>query len=147
MRIYIGADHRGFILKEILVEWLKQEEYEVVDVGAYEFNEEDDYPDYAEKVAKEIAGTKGERGILICGSGHGVDIAANRFKEIRSILGYNLEVVRQGREHEDANILSLPADWVDEKEAKERVRIFLETEFSGEVRHRRRIEKLGRIGD
>ncbi len=147
MRVYIGADHRGFNLKEKLKVWLKKKGYEVVDVGAYEFNEEDDYPDFGEKVAKEIAGNREERGILLCGSGHGMDITANRFKEVRSILGFNLEVVKQGRLHEDANVLSLPADWVDEELAKEMVRMFLETEFFGEARHRRRIEKLGMVGD
>ncbi len=147
MRVYIGADHRGFNLKEELKVWLKKKGYEVVDVGAYEFNEEDDYPDFGEKVAKEIAGNREERGILLCGSGHGMDITANRFKEVRSILGFNLEVVKQGRLHEDANVLSLPADWVDEELAKEMVRMFLETEFFGEARHRRRIEKLEMVGD
>ena len=147
MRIYIGADHRGFILKDKLKEWLEEQGYEVVDVGAYEFNEKDDYPDFATKVAKEMIGDGGSRGVLLCGSGHGVDIAANRFKEIRSILGFNLEVVKQGRLHEDANVLSLPADWIDEELAKEMVMVFLETEFSGEVRHKRRIEKLKLVGD
>jgi len=147
VRVYIGADHRGFNLKEELKVWLKKKGYEVVDVGAYEFNEEDDYPDFGEKVAKEIAGNREERGILLCGSGHGMDITANRFKEVRSILGFNLEVVKQGRLHEDANVLSLPADWVDEELAKEMVRMFLETEFFGEARHRRRIEKLEMVGD
>ncbi len=147
MRVYLGADHRGFTLKEKIKSWLEQEGVEVIDVGAYEFNEEDDYPDFAIKVAKGVIGDKGSRGILLCGSGHGVDISANRFKEIRSILGFNLEVVKQGREHEDANVLSLPADWIEVELAKRMVKLFLETEFSRERRHERRIEKLGRIGD
>ncbi len=147
MRVYIGADHRGFALKEELKEWLKGENYEVVDVGAYEFDEEDDYPDFAAKVAKEVIGDRESRGILLCGSGHGVDIAANRFKEVRSVLGFNLMVVEQGRQHEDANILSLPADWVDVELAKKMVMAFLETEFSRKLRHRRRIEKLEMMGD
>lgn len=147
MQIYLGADHRGFELKEAVKAWLKEEGYDVVDMGAYEHKESDDYPDYAVKVAKGVAGDEKGRGILFCGSGHGMDIVANRFKEVRSIVGFNKEVIIQGREHENANVLSLAADWVKEEEALEWAKFFLRTEFSGAVRHKRRIEKLGKLGD
>ena len=84
----------------------------------------------------------GDTAILMCGSGHGMDIVANRFESTRAILGFNNEVVVQGREDEDANVLVLPADWVDDDEVIERVEIFLNTPFSGEERHVRRIKKI-----
>jgi ribose 5-phosphate isomerase B len=136
MRIYIGADHRGFELKEQVKEWLSQNEYEVEDVGDFVFDPEDDYVDYALKVAESIEGSDEEsRGILICGSGHGVDIVANRFGNVRAILGFNDQVTTQGREDENANILVLPADWVTADEATTRTKIFLETVKSEAVRH------------
>lgn len=147
MQVYLGADHRGFELKEYVKGWLKEEGYEVMDMGAYEYEQSDDYPDYGVKVAKGVAGEEKARGILFCGSGHGMDIVANRYKEVRSIVGFNSEVIVQGRRHEDANVLSVPTDWVDEEEVLEWVKLFLRSEFSGEVRHKRRIDKLGRLGD
>lgn len=147
MQVYLGADHRGFELKEYVKGWLKEEGYEVMDMGAYEYEQSDDYPDYGVKVAKGVAGEEKARGILFCGSGHGMDIVANRYKEVRSIVGFNSEVIVQVRRHEDANVLSVPTDWVDEEEVLEWVKLFLRSEFSGEVRHKRRIDKLGRLGD
>ena len=146
MRIYIGADHRGFELKEVVKKYLKEEEIEAQDVGNREFDPEDDYTTYALKVAEMIEGAeKSDRGILICGSGHGMEIVANRFSHVRAILAYNDEVTQQGREDEDANIMILAADWVDAEEIEERVRIFLTTEASEEARHIRRREMLSQI--
>lgn len=143
MKIYLGADHRGFELKEELFEWLRNGGYEVVDVGNEVFDPEDDYVDYGVRVAEMVeGGEKNERGILICGSGHGMEMVANKFPHVRAVLGFNQEVTQQGREDEDANVLVLAADWVEEKEARERVEVFLETEFSEEVRHKRRINKI-----
>lgn len=147
MRVYIGADHRGFEMKEDLRSWLEGEDYEVVDVGAYELNLDDDYTDFAVKVAKGVAGDERDRGILLCGSGHGVDIVANRFHEVRSILGFNRDVVLQGREHEDANVLSLPAEWISKEDAKEMVETFLVSEFSGNPKYVRRLLEVGSVGD
>lgn len=144
--IYIGADHRGYELKEIVKQYLLEQGTEVEDVGAFGFDPDDDYFDYGLKVAESIEGDGGNsRGILLCGSGHGMDIVANRFPKVRAILGFNDEVVVQGREHEDANTLILPADWMDGDMVVARVRLFLETEFSKEVRHARRIAKLSSI--
>jgi RpiB/LacA/LacB family sugar-phosphate isomerase len=144
--IYLGADHRGYELKEIVKEYLEGQGTEVEDVGAHGFDPDDDYFDFGVKVAESIEGDGGgSRGILLCGSGHGVDIVANRFPKVRAIIGFNDEVVVQGREHEDANVLVLPSDWMDADMAVARVRLFLETEFSKESRHIRRIAKLSNI--
>lgn len=145
MRIYLGSDHRGFELKEVLKEWLVDEGHEVEDVGAFVFNPDDDYVDFALKVAESVEGSREDRGILLCGSGHGVEMVANRFPNVRAILGFNDEVTKQGREHEDANVLVLPADWISPDEATERAKIFLETgkdEGINYVRRRGRVANL-----
>lgn len=142
MKIFLGADHRGYRLKEGLKKSLKLAGHAVVDVGAVVLDPEDDYVDYAQEVASSVAKDPTSRGVLLCGSGHGVDIVANRYTQVRSILGFNMDVVVQGREHEDANVLSIPSDWVSEEEAQEMVAVFLETAFSGAERHQRRIEKV-----
>jgi len=146
MRIYLGADHRGFELKEEIKNWLQDNEYEVEDVGNHTFNPEDDYVDYALKVAESIEGGEGlSRGVLLCGSGHGVDIVANRFAHVRAILGFNDQVTIQGREHEDANVLVLPAEWVTNEEACERVRLFLETDKVENVSYDRRRMRISNL--
>jgi len=146
MRVYLGADHRGYETKELVKNWLEENGIEVEDVGAYFLDPEDDYVDIAIKVGELIEGSEAhDRGVLLCGSGHGVDIVANKFKRVRAIIAFNDEVVVQGREHEDANVLVLPADWMSSEEACERVRIFLETEKLNNTRHvrrRNRIENL-----
>lgn len=146
MRIYLGADHRGFELKEQIKAWLTENEYEAEDVGAFMLDPEDDYVDYALKVAESVEGSDEEsRGILLCGSGHGVDIVANRFPHVRAVIGFNDQVTAQGREHEDANILVLPAEWVSTEEAMERVRIFLETERTENARYDRRRSRIANL--
>lgn len=146
MRIYLGADHRGFELKEQIKVWLSENEYEVEDVGCFVYDPDNDYVDYALKVAEAIEGDGTEdRGILICGSGHGVDIVANKFPHVRAILGFNEEVTIQGRQHEDANILVLPSDWVEDEQAIERVRLFLETEKTKTTNYDRRRARLANL--
>lgn len=146
MRIYLGADHRGYELKEQIKEWLVANEYEVEDVGARGFDPEDDYVDYALKVAESIEGNgTTSRGILLCGSGHGVEMVANRFPHVRAILGFNDEVTVQGREHEDANILVLAAEWVSPEEAVQRVQLFLQTQKRDDVRHERRRMRMANL--
>ncbi len=141
--IYIGADHRGFELKEKTKVWLAEQGYEVEDVGDHVFDPGDDYVDYAIKVAESIEGNGGDsRGILLCGSGHGMDIAANRFPRVRAILAFNDEVTVQGRNDENANVLVLPANWATEAEVIERVRLFLVTEAGEAPRYARRIQKF-----
>jgi ribose 5-phosphate isomerase B len=146
MRIYLGADHRGFELKEQIKGWLSENEYEVEDVGDFVFNPEDDYVDYAIKVAETIEGSEeDDRGILLCGSGHGVEMVANRFPHVRAVIGFNDQVTVQGREDEDANILVIPSDWVSPEEAVVRVELFLRTEKSEADRHVRRRARVANL--
>lgn len=146
MQIYVGADHRGYELKEVIKKHLKTEGYEVIDVGNREFDPEDDAVDYAIKVAEMIEGSeKDDKGVLFCGSGHEMDMTANKFPGVRAILGFNDEVVRMGREHDGANILVLPSDWIDEAEVISRVEIFLTTEVNNNEKYERRRKKIDNI--
>lgn len=146
MKIFLGADHRGFELKEKVKDYLFGRGYDVSDLGADSYAALDDFVDYAKKVVLSMRKAKGKAlGILFCGSGHGMDMVANRYSKIRSIVGFNQKVVIQGREHEDANILSLPAEWVSDGEALVMVELFLKTEFSGKDKYRMRLEKLEKI--
>lgn len=146
MTIYLATDHRGFNLKEQLKEYLTSQRREVVDVGATALNPNDDYVDFASEGARKVSENPTEnRGIFLCGSGHGVDIVANKFTGIRAVLCWNAEVAKQAREHEDANVLVLPADWVTEEQAREIVGVWLGTEFSGEERHVRRLGKITQL--
>lgn len=146
MKIFLGADHRGFELKGKLKEWLKDHGYGVEDLGARKLDPGDDYPDYAIAVAEKVAEAPNDyRGILICGAGHGMDIAANKVRGIRATVVWNTESVARAREHNDVNIISIPADWTQPEPAKEMVKIFLETPFSDEERHARRLKKIQEI--
>lgn len=144
MKIYIGSDHAGYELKEKLKKYLGEFDYEVIDKGAFEYKEFDDYPDYVEPVANSVVEDKGSFGIVIGGSGEGEAMDANRIIGARAceFYGGNLDVVKVSREHNDANILSLGARFVTEEEAKNALDIFINTKFSGDERHVRRIEKL-----
>lgn len=143
-KIYIGSDHAGYNLKEILIEYLKSLNYEVEDKGAFSLDNNDDYPDFIVPVAEEIAKNKDSLGIVLGGSGQGEQISANKVDGVRAIeyYGGNLEIVKLGRIHNNANILSLGARFVNKEEAKEAVKTFLETPFSNEERHERRIEEI-----
>lgn len=146
MIIYIGADHRGFNLKEKLKPFLTNKGYTVADRGNNFYDEADDYPDFAGLVAQEVAqDPDNRRGILICGSGIGVDIVANKFPRIRSALANNPDQALSSRNDVDANILCLPADFLDEEQAKKILSVWLQTPFSGEERHKRRIQKISEI--
>ena len=137
--IYIGADHRGFELKEQLKVWLIEQGYDVEDVGNFILDPDDDYVDPAIKVGEMVHGSDGKDvGILICGSGHGVDMVANRFLRVRAIIGFNDEVTVQGREHEDANVLVLPVNWLTTEQAIGRIRLFFSTEANTNERYVRR---------
>ena len=139
MKIFIGADHRGFELKEKLKKELV--DYEVVDLGNSVMDESDDYPDFGALVSEKTV-KNGGMGIVICGSGVGISIAANKVNGVRCALCWKEEIAKQAREHLDANVLALPSDFVSFEEAKIIVKTFLETKFSGEERHLRRVEKL-----
>lgn len=142
MKIYLGADHRGFELKEKIKEFLRAEKHEVVDCGAEVYDEHDDYPDVARKVAEQVVQDAGSRGILLCGSGVGVAVAANKAHGIRAGTVMNADQARAVRSDEDLNVLCLAADFLDISAAEGIARAFLETPFLGEERHARRIAKL-----
>lgn len=146
MRVFIGSDHRGFELKEQLKHFLSQEKISFQDVGAFELDPNDDYPVFAQKVAESVSSDtktgKDTRGIVICGSGVGVDIVANKFNGVRCGLGMNVEQVRLARHDDDINILALASDETDESQAKEMVKAFLETEFENAERRTRRLNEI-----
>lgn len=142
--VYIGSDHAGYELKEKLRVYLSSLGYEVEDKGAFSLNPNDDYPDFIKPVAISVVNNKGSFGIILGGSGEGEQMVANKIEGIRAAeyYGGNLDIVRLAREHNDANILSLGARFINEEQAHDAVKIFLETPFSREVRHERRINKM-----
>lgn len=139
-KIVIASDHGGFKLKEFLIKELQKEGFQIADFGTNS-SESVDYPEYGQKVAKAILNKKFERGILICGTGIGICISANRFKGIRAGLCHTTEEARLTRQHNDANIICFGGRVMDEKVALECVKVFMETEFEG-GRHKRRIDKI-----
>lgn len=138
--LYLAADHRGFNTKEELKQYFSQKNIQFSDLGAFELNPNDDYPDYAQAMARNIQ--EGDRGILLCGSGVGIDIAANRFENIRAGVALNEEQVKAARQDDDINVLVLADDYKSTDEIKKLVEVFLSTEFSGQERHIRRINKI-----
>ncbi len=145
MKIYIGTDHAGFELKEALKKYLAEIGHEVEDKGAFSLNLEDDYPDFIRPVAEAVAADpENTRGIVLGGSGQGEAMTANRLKGVRAAVYYGgeREIIKLSREHNNANILSLGARFISAEEAKEAVKLWLDTPFSGEARHIRRIEKI-----
>mgnify|MGYP001566099908 FL=1 len=145
MKIYIGADHRGFVLKEKIARWLYELKYEFTDLGANSIDLSDDYTKYAEQVALMVRDNEGSRGVLLCGSGVGVDVVANKFDGIRSSIGKSVLQVKAGRSDDDMNILVIAADFTTEKEAKGMLIAFLETKFDGKARHEKRLEEIEKI--
>ena len=139
-KIAIGGDHAGFTYKSLLKDMLAKAGHEVKDFGPFS-DASVDYPDHVHPLAKAIAAGEFEFGILICGSGNGVAMTANKYKEVRAALCWLPELAKLAREHNDANILCIPARFVSEAEAAEMVRIFLETKFEG-GRHQNRVDKI-----
>ena len=144
MLIAIAADHAGFRLKAVLVEFLKELGYEMVDLGT-QSEEPVDYPDYARAVAEVIMSQKADKGVLICGSGVGACAAANKFPGIRAAICHDTYSAHQGVEHDNLNILCLGSRIVGPELAKELVRAWLSAVFSGAERHRRRLAKIDQI--
>lgn len=140
-KIAIGADHAGFELKEKVVNWLKDLQPELKDIGTFS-NESVDYPDFAHAVAVEVEKGNYDLGILICGTGIGVDMTANKHQGIRSALCWNREIASLARSHNNANVICLPGRFITIEEAKDILEIFLNTEFTG-GRHLNRINKIG----
>ncbi|HVU06173.1 MAG TPA: RpiB/LacA/LacB family sugar-phosphate isomerase [Candidatus Paceibacterota bacterium] len=148
MKIFLASDHAGFELKRYLAERLSIAGHEVRDLGASKFEPGDDYPDFISLVAKEISRHPSDaKGIVIGGSGQGEAICANKFYGVRAAVYYggNMDIVKLSREHNDANVLSLGARFVSAPDALNAVTLWLETPFSGDERHKRRIQKLFNI--
>ena len=160
MKIFIGADHAGFEAKEKLKTYLSDMGHEVIDKGAFTFDKDDDYPDFIKPVAEGVAENTDNRGIIIGGSGFGEAICANRVSKARALVFYGpmlpkgavdvsgreshdpYEIIKLSRMHNDANIISFGMRFITDEEMKEAIRVFLETKFSGDERHIRRIKKL-----
>lgn len=145
MKVYLGTDHAGFDLKEKVKVFLQHDGYEIVDCGAFSLDKDDDYPDFISKAAIEVAGEANSEGIVFGKSGAGECIVANKIKGIRAVLGFNKDNVKLARLHNDANILSLGSDFVSFNQAKKLIAIFLNTKFSNEERHIRRIKKISAL--
>lgn len=144
MKITIGSDHAGFELKKVLIDHLHQQGYELLDVGT-DSTRSVDYPDYAEAVALNLLNGKSERAILICGSGVGASVAANKIPGIRAGLCHDGYSAHQGVEHDDMNVLVLGSRVIGPELAKDLCIAFLNARFTGEERHRRRLEKIHSI--
>lgn len=148
MKVFIGADHRGFALKEKIKPWLSRLGHDVVDCGNTVYEKTDDYPDFSFAVADRVVSSVNSRpglevrGIVICGSGVGVTIAANKVKGARCSTGIVASEIILGREDDDMNILAISANYTKETKAKEMITVFLNTPFKGDERHTRRLKKI-----
>ena len=145
MRVFIGSDHGGFRLKEVLKIYLDSKGYEVHDVGNNKLVPTDDYPDFAVRLIKKLKASNNSRGILICRNGVGVSIAANKHRGIRAVLTDNIGVARTSRADDDTNILCLGQDFITAFQAKKVTEVWLKTKYSGAVRHKRRLKKVQKI--
>lgn len=148
MRIYLGADHAGYPLKEKIKKWLVEWGYEFEDKGAFALDPTDDYPTFIAPVAQAVSeNPDGVRGIVLGGSGQGEAMAANRFHGVRAAVYYGgpRDFVRLSREHNNANILSLAGRFLSDKEARGAIKLWLETPFSGEERHVRRLKQIDEL--
>ncbi len=145
MKLFVGADHGGFDQKELLVAWLRGLGHEVEDLGADHLDKEDDFPQYAFVVATKVLGEDESRGVLICGSGQGMAMAANRVRGIRASVVWSAEVAHETREDNDSNVLCLPARFITTAEAKHITEAWLSTEFSSNPKYHRRIDEVEEI--
>ena len=146
-KIAIGTDHAGFDLKNIIVEYLEKKQFDVKDYGAIKFDKEDDYPDLIKPVALAVSKGEFDFGIILGYSGQGEAIVANRIKGVRAIVynSDNIELIKLSREHNNANIISIGAGFVDKKKILNAIDLFLNTDFSNIERHKRRIEKINNL--
>ncbi len=145
MKLTLGTDHAGFDFKNELATWLKGLGHEILDVGTFD-KSACDYPDYAKKVCDAVVSGQAERGILVCGTGIGMSIAANKIKGVRAALCHDLYTGRMCREHNDANVLVLPARMIALTYAQEITTLFIQTPFGG-GRHQPRVEKIMKLED
>jgi ribose 5-phosphate isomerase B len=150
MKIYLASDHAGWELKEKIKKYLEDLKYEIKDFGAFKFEPEDDYPNFVHKAAEAVANDpERSRGIILGGAGQGEAVIANRFKNIRAVVcddKENLEAkIKVWREHSNSNVLSFGARFIDEDSALKAVKLWLETPFTNEPRHLRRLEKIDKL--
>lgn len=163
MKVYLATDHAGFDLKEKVYTYLQKKGLDLEDLGAYEFDEGDDYPDFMSKAAEKVQQNPADKAIIFGGSGQGEAMAANKFSGVRAAVFYGplkavhpidvtgnkstdmFEILRLTREHNDANILSIGARFVTEEDVYKAIEVFLGTSFSGAERHKRRIEKMEKL--
>ena len=138
--IALGSDHAGYKYKSLIVDWLKNNGYDIFDAGTHS-EESTDYPDHIHPVADMIESGEAKAGIILCGSGNGAAMTANKHQGIRAALCWNTELAALARQHNDANILAIPGRYVDESLALDMVKVFLTTEFEG-GRHQRRVDKI-----
>ena len=142
MKIAIGADHAGYVAKEPVKALLESQGHEVVDVGAHEMDPSDDYPDIAKVLADTVANGDVDRGIMLCGSGVGASVAANKVRGVRASVCHDTYSAHQGVEHDDMNVLCMGARIIGEELVKEIAGSFASARFSGEERHQRRLDKV-----
>jgi ribose 5-phosphate isomerase B len=155
MKIFIGTDHAGYVLKEKLVSSLKLQGYEVIDKGAFKYDENDDYPDFVVPVAREVSkDPDGSKGIILGSTGEGEAMTANRFPHVRCVVYYGKakpvvddesEIITRSRQHNNSNVLSIGARYFTEEAMMEAVNLWLSTPFSNEERHIRRLGKIDQI--
>lgn len=145
MKIYLGADHRGYELKEKIAKWLFELNKEFLDLGAVTLDPTDDYTKYATEVASLVAKNEDSRGVLLCGSGVGVEVVANKFDGVRAAIGKSVAQIKAGRNDDDMNVLVIASDFTSEKEAKAMLIAFLETKFSGKARYEKRLDEITKI--
>lgn len=138
--IAVGSDHAGFEMKEAIINWLSQQEIPVIDFGS-DSTDSVDYPDYAHAVTASILDEESVIGVLICGTGNGICMAANKWRDIRAALCWNSEIASLARQHNNANVLCMPARFITIDESIEILKVFLDTEFEG-GRHERRVNKI-----
>lgn len=145
MKVFIGSDHRGFALKSVLYKYLAAHGHSVEDCGPAQLNPADDYPDYALRVAQKVAQAPDSRGVLVCGSGVGMDVVANKVRGVRATVGYRSDEVLHGRARDDINVLALPSDALSAEAAEALVEAFLMTPFGAQERDVRRQRKIAEI--
>jgi ribose 5-phosphate isomerase B len=145
MRVAVGMDHGGYPLKEFILEELRKEGHEAIDVGAFNLDPSDDYPDFSRAVGEAILSGQAERGVLVCGSGVGAAVAASKIKGLRASVCHDHYSAHQGVEHVDMNVLCLGARIIGPELAADLIRAFLAARFSGEPRHVRRVKKVAEI--
>lgn len=142
MKIAVAADHGGFPLKNVLADHIRKLGHEVLDLGAHQYDKDDDYPDFARYVAQAIQHGQADKGLVVCGSGVGACVAANKHVGVRACVCHDVYSAHQGVEHDDMNVLCLGARIIGEQIAMELVEAYVNAVFSGEERHQRRLEKV-----